>query len=145
LQPLGDQLRQPLVVRLTDVMRIEALELLHVEARGRLADLGQVEPGDRLLAADDLVVAVAPAEPQKIVEQGFGEDAHLAIVVDAERAVALAELGAVGAVDQRDVGVGRLRPAHCPDDRQLAEGVVEMIVAADDVGDAHVMVVDDHR
>ena len=59
--------------------------------------------------------------------------------------MALAELGAVGAVDQRDVGIGRLGPAHRADDRQLAEGVVEMVVAADDVGHAHVMVVDHHR
>ena len=43
------------------------------------------------------------------------------------------------------MGVGRLGPAHRADDRQLAEGVVEMVVAADDVGDAHVMVVDHHR
>ena len=43
------------------------------------------------------------------------------------------------------MGVDRLGPAHRADDRQLAEGVVEVVVAADDVGHAHVMVVDDHR
>ena len=59
--------------------------------------------------------------------------------------MALAELGAVGAVDQRNMGVGRLGPAHRADDRQLAEGVVEMVVAADHVSDAHVVIVDHHR
>ena len=73
----------------------------------------EVEPLDRLLAVDDFVVAMAPAEPQQIVEQRFGQDAELvAIGVDAERAVALRQFGAVGAVDQRDVGIGRLGPAH---------------------------------
>ena len=61
------------------------------------------------------------------------------------RAVALAELGAVGAVDQRHMGIGRLRPAHRADDRQLAEGVVEMVVAADHVSDPHVVIVDHDR
>ena len=38
-----------------------------------------------------------------------------------------------------------LGPVHRADDRQLAEGVVEVVVAADDVRDAHVMIVDHHR
>ena len=55
----------------------------------------------------------------------------------------LAELGAVGAVDQRDVRVDRLRPAHGLDDLELAEGVVQVIVAADHMRDMHVVIVDD--
>ena len=43
------------------------------------------------------------------------------------------------------MGVGRLGPAECADDRQLAEGVVEVVVAADDVSDPHVMIVDHDR
>jgi hypothetical protein len=44
-----------------------------------------------------LVVAMAPAEAQQIVEQRLGQDAELvAVGVDAERAVALRQLGAVG-------------------------------------------------
>ncbi len=108
--------------------------------------MAEIEPFHRVLAADDLVVAMAPAEPEQIVEQGLGQDAELvAIGVDAERAMALGELRPVRPVDQRHVGVDRLGPAHRPDDRQLAEGVVEMVVAADHVGDAHVVIVDDDR
>jgi hypothetical protein len=60
---------------------------------------------------------VAPAEPQQVVEQGFGQDAQLvAIGIDAQRAVALGQLGAVVAVDQRDMGIDRLGPAHRTDD-----------------------------
>ena len=106
----------------------------------------EAEPFDRLLAADDLVVAVAPAEPKQIIGQRLRQDSELvAIGIDPERPVALAELGAVGPVDQRDMGVGRLRPAHRADDRELAEGVVEMVVAADHVSDPHVVIVDHHR
>ena len=57
----------------------------------------------------------------------------------------LAELRAVGAVDQRDVRIDRLGPAHPADHGQLAERVVEVIVAADHVRDAHVVIVDHDR
>ena len=66
-----------------------------------------------------------------------------AIGLDAERAVALRELGAVGAVDQRDVRHARHAPAERLVDLRLARGVGQMVVAADDVGHAHVVVVDD--
>ena len=62
---------------------------------GGAADGVDVEPLDRLLGRDDLVVAMAPAEPQQIVAQRLGQIAHVAIGVDAERAVALRQLGAV--------------------------------------------------
>ena len=131
--------------RLAQIVRVEVGELHRVEARRRAADARQVEPLDRLLGRDDLVVAMAPAQPQQVVAQRLGQEAHVAIGIDAERAVALAELGAVGPVDQRDMGIDRLGPAHRLDDLQLPEGVVEMVVAADHVRDAHVVVVDHDR
>ena len=68
-----------------------------------------------------------------------------AIGIDAERAVALGQLGAVGAVDQRDMGhLGTSQPQRLVDLR-LAGGIGEVVVAADDVGDAHVVVVDHDR
>src|SRR5690606_21090564 len=68
-----------------------------------------------------------------------------AIGVDAERAVPLRQLGAVGPVDQRNVGIDRLRPAHAADDGELAEGIVEVIVTAYHVSYAHVVVVHHDR
>src|SRR5690348_12021000 len=59
------QVRQSLIVRLANVMPVEVLELLEVESRRRLSDVVEVEPLDRLAAADDLVVAMAPAEAQQ--------------------------------------------------------------------------------
>ena len=106
--------------------------------------MGEIEPACGVLARNDLLVAMAPAQAEEVIGQRFGQDAELvAIGLDAERAVALRELRAVRAVDEGDMGVDRLRPAHRADDGELAEGVVEMIVAADDVGDAHVVIVDD--
>ena len=37
----------------------------------------------------------------------------------------------------------RLRPVHRADDAELTKGVIEVIVTADDVGHAHVVIVDD--
>lgn len=84
-------------------------------------------------------IAVTPAQPQQVVEQRFGQDAEVvAIRIDPQRAVALGQLRAVRTVDQRDVSVDRIGSAaldamHRADDDQLAKGVVEVIVAADDV------------
>ena len=58
-------------------------------------------------------------------------------------AVTLRQLGAVRSVDQGDVGEGRARPAQRIVDQALARGVVQMIVAANDVGHSHVVVVHD--
>ena len=89
---------------------------------------------------------MAPAEPKQIIGDRFGQHAEfVAIGIDPQRAVALAQLGAVRAVDQRHMGVSRLRPAHRIDDRQLPESIVQMVVAANDVGDPHVVIVDHHR
>src|SRR6185312_3693112 len=108
-------------------MAVEILELLEVEARGRFSDMVEIEPLNRLVAADDLGIAMAPSKAEQVIADRLGQHSELvAIGVDAECAVALAELCPVRAVDQRDVRVGRLGPAHRPDDRQLAKGIVEM-------------------
>ena len=86
---------------------------------------------------------MAPAQPQQVVAQRRRQEAHVAVGIDAEGAVALAELGAVRPVDQRNVGIDGLFPAHGADDLQLAEGIVQVVVAADDVADAGIVVVDD--
>src|SRR3546814_16087401 len=87
-------------------MAVQILELLEIEARGRAADIREIEPVHRLLATDDLGIAVAPTETQEIIVHRFGQIAKLvAIGVDAQRAVALRQFGAVGAVDQRNMGI----------------------------------------
>ncbi len=87
---------------------------------------------------------MGPAEPHEIVAHGRRQVAHRPIGIDAERAVPLGELRAVGPMDQRDVRHDRHAPAERVVDLGLPRGIGEVIVAADDVGDAHVVVVDDH-
>src|SRR3546814_20724019 len=63
---------------------------------------GEIEPLDSLRAADDFVIAMPPAKPEQVIVERLGENPHLvAIGIDAERAVALRQLRAVAAVDQR--------------------------------------------
>ena len=145
----GSSARSPRAVRhrrlCADVVAVETFELGEIEPRRRAADLRQVERRDHLLGRDDLLVAMAPAEPDQIIAQRRRQIAHGAIGVDAERTVALRQFRAVGAVDQRDMRHYRHRPAERVVDLFLPGGVGQMIVAADDMGHAHVVVVDDDR
>ena len=58
--------------------------------------------------------------------------------------MALGELAAVRSEDHRHVGEGRRLRVQRPVDVDLARRVVEVVVAANHVGDAHVHVVHDH-
>ena len=126
-------------------MAVEALQLGEIDSRRGAARAVQVEPGDGLLGGDDLVVAVRPAEPQQVVSQRGGKIPHVAVGLDAEGAMTLGQLGPVGPVNQRDVGEGRRLPAQRRVELVLAECVGQVIVAADHVGHAHVVVVHHHR
>ena len=86
-------------------------ELGPVEPRRRADHVGDVEPGDRLGVGEDLVVAVAPAQPGQVVAHGLGQIAHVGELADRLRAVALGELGAVRPVDQRQVGEAPAGPS----------------------------------
>ena len=88
---------------------------------------------------------MAPAEPREIVPQRVGQEAHLAIGLDAERAVALRKLCAVGSVDQWDMGHFGHGPVERLVDLGLAGGVRQVVDAADDMRHPHVVVVDDDR
>src|SRR3546814_4113557 len=44
-------------------------------------------------------------------------------------------------MDQWHMGVYRLRPTHCANERELAEGVVEMVIAPDNMRNAHIVIV----
>jgi hypothetical protein len=126
-------------------MTVQILELDEIEPCRRASDRIETEPLDHLLGRHDLVVAVAPAEPDEIVAERRRQIAHGAIGIDPERAMTLGEFGTVRAMNQRHMCEDRRFPAERLVDLTLAGGVGEMIVAADDVGDGHVMVVDHHR
>jgi hypothetical protein len=109
------------------------------------SSLTKSKRADHLGRREELPIALRPAEPHQIVAERVGQVAHLAIGLDAERAMALRQLGTVGAVDQRDVRHRRHAPPERLVDLRLPGGVGQMVVAADDLGDAHVVIVGDHR
>src|SRR5680860_1657595 len=54
------------------------------------------------------------------------------------------QVGAGGPVDQGHMGIARRSPAERLEDLRLPRRIGEMVVAANDMGDAHVMIVDHH-
>src|SRR5258708_7394588 len=120
-------------------MAIQIVELREIEARGGSANGIDVEPLYRLFGRDDLVVAMAPAEAEKIVSKSLGQVAQFAIRVDAERAMPLRQFRPVGSMDQRHMGEFGNRPAERVIDLLLAKGIVEVVVAADHISNAHVV------
>ena len=126
-----------------DVLLVGPEELVGVEGRGRLVDVHDVEQPDHFLEREDLLVAVRPAEPAEIVEQRLGQETRLAVLQDAHRAVTLGELRAVGPEDHRQVCVHRRLDPHGAQHVDLPRRVVDVVVAADHVRDAHVVIVDD--
>ena len=86
---------------------------------------------------------MAPAEAREVGEHRLGEVAEVAPGEDARRAVALGELLPVGPVDHGDVGEQRRLLPHEAVEVDLLRRVGHVVVAADDVGDAHLHVVHD--
>ncbi len=123
-------------------MAVEAFQLGEIEAGGRAADAWQVEGGDHFLGGKYLLVAVAPSEPDQVIAQRRRQVSHGAIGIHAQRPVALREFRAVGPMDQGNVRHAGNVPRQRIVDLLLARGVDQVVVAADDVGDAHVVIVD---
>ena len=91
-----------------DVLAVHPLELLRVEAGGRMVDARDVELGDDLLDVEDLAVVFRrPSEQRQVVHQGMREISGVAVLLDVLRAVPLRQLGAAGSGDERQVGVYR--------------------------------------
>ena len=127
-----------------DIMPIHALKLHEVEAGGRASDMREIESFDHLCCRKKFLVALAPAEPHQIIAQRLRQIAHGAISIDAKRAVAFRQFGPVGAMDERDMRHHRDVPAERLIDLHLSRRIGEMVVAANDMRHAHVVIVDDH-
>ncbi len=85
-----------------------------------------------------------PSEPHEVIQQSVRQVPLLAILEHADRAMTLRQLRAVGTRDHRNVRVLRRGQFQRTKDINVSRRVVQMIVAADDVRDAHVAVVDDN-
>src|SRR6267142_2112628 len=129
---------------LPQILVVEPAQFLRIELRGGTADVGQVEPLQELLERKHFLVPVRPAEAREVVDQGLGEIAVLPVLHDAHRSVALRQALAVGAENHGDMGELRQLRAERSKDIHLARSIVDVIVAADHVRDAHVEVVHHH-
>ena len=134
-----------LVAGLPQVVGVQIVQPIGVETCRAATDAVEVEPGDGLIGVDDLGVAMRPSEAQQVVAEHLRQVAHVPIGVDPQGAVALRQLGPVGAVDQRYVGERRRRPTQGLEQQGLPKRVGQVVVAADHMGDCHVVVVDHHR
>ena len=129
-----------------DVLGIDPVELLGVEGRRVLGDAVERKLAGQDVARDDRGLAVErPAEQRQVVDEGVGKVAGVAVLLHRSCAVALGELLTVGAQDHGDVGERGHGRAEGLVDHDLARGVGQVVVAADDMGDLHHGVVDDGR
>ena len=122
------------VPSVADVAAVQPAQLLLVEARRVARDALDAEAPDELVGREDrLVVGVAPAEQREVVAHRLGQVAGVAQLLHRRGAVALGELLAVGAVQQRQVGEERRLGAQRLVDEELLGRVREVVLAADDV------------
>ena len=135
------------------VHAVQPSQLDLVEARRAAADVLQIKARDQLLGGQHrAVIAAAPPEQGQVVAHRLGQVARVAQFRHRGGAVALGQLAAVGSVQQRKVRVhghrgllaqaSRLRPLE---HEQLLGRVREVVLAAHDVADARVEIVDRDR
>ena len=125
-----------------DVLLVHPLALGDVELGSGSVHILEREEVDELLLAENFVIALAaPAEQCDEVDNGIGQEAFLRVIAELSTNVALAHLGAVGVLNEGDVGIhGRLH-AEGVEKLQVLECVHDVILAADNVRDFHLDVV----
>ena len=80
-------------VEQADVVAVDRLGLLQVEARRVGVDVDDVERGDHLVDREHVaVVGERPAEQREVVEQALGDEAAVAVVEQVRLGVALGQL-----------------------------------------------------
>ena len=127
---------------LAQVMIVQVVELVPVQA-GRGPDhVADVEPGRSLGVRENLVVTMPPPQLGQVVAQGLGQVAHVVKFADRLGAVALGQFLAVWTMDHGQMSPDRRFPSHGLIDVRLPGGVVQVVVAPDDVGHPHVVVID---
>jgi hypothetical protein len=126
------------------ILAVDPEKLVRVEARVGAVDLRQVELRDHFLDGNDLAIVLGrPAEQAEIITHRGGQITLVDVILDRSAGVALAHLGAVRIEDERDVSVVRRLRAERLDEREMLLRVGKMVFAANDVGDAHLQIIDD--
>ena len=94
-------------------MKVDPKKLLRVEHAGRFPDGFKGELFDQLFAGEKFLIAVRPAEPDKVIQYGFRKVTHVAINGDGSGAVPFAEPGFVQTKYQWYMGELRWCIAEC--------------------------------
>ena len=126
------------------ILLVEPAQFFDVEACGRLIHVLDLEQRHEFLARKDFLITVRPAQPRQIVQHCVRQETIIAILHHPDRAMPLGQLAAVGAEDHRQVRERRHRRAERFVDIDLARRVVDVVVATNHLGDAHVDIVDHH-
>ena len=129
-----------------DEAPVHPAQLLGIEDAGARAQAFDVEAGDEVVErpVDHRLVELGRQEAQ-VVAHDLNEKAHAEELFEVGGAVALGQLLAVGAEQQRHVQEVRGLRAERFVDQDLLGRVREVVVTADDVAHGHGDVVDDHR
>ena len=125
-----------------DVLTVDVAQLLHIKDGRALGDAGNIKDLYQLLQREDLPIPLgAPAQQGDVVEDGRSQKAHLHQILIGGVAVALGEL--VGGIPHDGCAVDILGdlPAEGLIQQVVLGGGGKIFVAADDVGDAHGVVV----
>ena len=126
------------------VFEMQGLELLVVEAGGTAVHAVQIETLDEIGNGEEfLAVAGRPSEEGQVVDDGIGVESVVDVIGDDGALVALAHLGAIRIQDQGHVGVAWCGNAEGIEQGDVLGGVRQVVLAADDMRDAHLQVVDD--
>jgi len=120
---------------------VEGGEFAFIEAGGGAAKMGKVETVDQRLHVRKRLDGLRTAQSRQQRGDGGRLQPDFAEMGDAERTQPLGQL-ALASRQQRFMGKGRERRAQGREHLDLGRGVGHMILPAQDVGDAHVNVVD---
>ncbi len=128
-----------------DGLGIEGIFFSEVDDGVGAVDAFEREGGGEFVESEELAIVLGrPAEQAEEVDESLRQEAGVAIGGDADdgSVFALGEFGAIGGDQQRKMRELRRLDAEPFEDQQVLEGVGEVILAADDVADAEIGVVD---
>src|SRR5690606_35716325 len=95
-------------VEQADVVPVDRLSLLEIEAGGARVDVDDVERGDHLVKREDVAVGgESPAEKGEVVDEPLGDEAAVAVVEQVRLGVALRKLLVAVTHDVREVTEAR--------------------------------------
>ena len=131
-----------LIAQFAYVFASQPVQLVHVEARVVTENLRQIKTLDDLRQRQLLAIVLGrPAEQAEIVHHRRRQITAVHVSRKRRALVALAHLGTILVHDERDVPIARRLCAERAKERDVLGRVRQMILAPDDVGDAHFQII----